>query len=94
LNTKTVTPHVRAYITFPLYILLYLNFWTNVMHCVIRTLLDRSLCFKSGDDHILVPLHPPHPELTHFRVRLRAQKAAIVAASTNPTKAMYKSSHT
>ena len=37
---------------------------------------------------------PPNPEPTHFRVRLRAQKAAIVAASTNPTKAMYKSSHT
>jgi len=37
---------------------------------------------------------PLHPELTHFRVRLRTQKSAIVAASTNPTKAMYKSSHT
>ena len=29
------------------------------MHYVFTDLLDRSLCFKSGDDHILVPLHPP-----------------------------------
>ena len=28
------------------------------MHYVFTDLLDRSLCFKSGDDHILVPLHP------------------------------------
>jgi len=55
---KTVTPHVRADITFPFYILLYLSFWTNVMHYVFTDLFDRSLCFKSGDDHILVPLHP------------------------------------
>ena len=57
-DTKTVTPHVRADITFPFYILLYLSFWTNVMHYVFTDLFDRSLCFKSGDDHILVPLHP------------------------------------
>ena len=55
-DTKTVTPHVRADITFPFYILLYLSFWTNVMHYVFTDLLDRSLCSKSGDDHILVPL--------------------------------------
>jgi len=58
-DTKTVTPQVRADITFPFYILLYLSFWTNVMHYVFTDLLDRSLCFKSGDHHILVlPLSP------------------------------------
>ena len=61
-DTKTVTPQVRADITFPFYILLYLSFWTNVMHYVFTDLLDRSLCFKSGDDHILVPIHPPRTQ--------------------------------